>query len=141
MLDVVRLLLALQAIAVVGPLTENDTLQTKTPSIHPQGFQHLEPQEVPELLNNDAYELSFVEGAEGLRGTGAHPLYSLDRNDWVRIRDLQVSERLQTAEGAVTVEAVEKVRGTHRVYSFACTGTKGGVGYVSAPSAGGWGGC
>ena len=73
-------------------------------------------------VNNDVYELSFVEGGEALRGTGAHPLYSLDRDDWVRIRDLQVGERLQTANGAVTVEALEKVRGLHRVYNLEVEG-------------------
>ncbi|MGF1507935.1 MAG: RHS repeat-associated core domain-containing protein [Myxococcota bacterium] len=72
--------------------------------------------------NNDVYEVSFVEGGEALRGTGAHPLYSLDRDDWVRVRDLQVGERLQTAEGAVTVEALEKVRGVHRVYNLEVEG-------------------
>ena len=73
-------------------------------------------------LSNDVYEVSFVEGGETLRGTGAHPLYSLDRDDWVRIRDLQVGERLQTAEGAVTVEALEKVRSEHRVYNLEVEG-------------------
>ena len=62
-------------------------------------------------LSNDVYEVSFVGGGESLRGTGGHPLYSLDRDDWVRVRDLQVGERLQTAEGAVTIAALEKVRG------------------------------
>ena len=71
-----------------------------------------------ETTSNDVYELSFIEDAEALRGTGSHPLYSLDRDDWVRVRDLQVGERLQTAEGAVTVEALEKVRGVHRVYNL-----------------------
>ncbi len=73
-------------------------------------------------LNNDVYEVSFAEGGQPLRGTGAHPLYSLDRDDWVRVRDLQVGERLQTAEGAVTVESLEKVRGVHRVYNLEVEG-------------------
>ena len=38
------------------------------------------------------------------------------------VRDLQVGERLQTAEGAVTVEALEKVRGEHRVYNLEVEG-------------------
>ena len=73
-------------------------------------------------LSNDVYELSFVEGGAALRGTSSHPLYSLDRDDWVRVRDLQVGERLQTAEGAVTIEALEKVRGVHRVYNLEVEG-------------------
>ena len=122
MLGVVHRLLALQAATLVGPLSENGDHRTKTPSVQPQGFQRLAVHETPELSNNDVYELSFVEGAESLRGTRGHPLYSLDRDDWVRMRDLQLGERLQTAEGAVTVEALEKVRGIHRVYNLEVEG-------------------
>ena len=42
--------------------------------------------------------------------------------DWVRVRDLQIGERLQTAEGAVSVEALEKVRGLYRVYNLEVEG-------------------
>ena len=73
-------------------------------------------------LSNDVYEVSFGDGVAPLRGTGSHPLYSLDRDDWVRVRDLQLGERLQTAEGAVSVEALEKVRGLHRVYNLEVEG-------------------
>ena len=73
-------------------------------------------------LNDDVYEVRFVEDGSPLRGTGAHPLYSLDRDDWVQVRDLRVGERLQTAEGAVSVEALEKVRGVHRVYNLEVEG-------------------
>ena len=72
-------------------------------------------------LNDDVYEVSLA-GAAPLRGTGAHRLYSVDRQDWVRVRDLQVGERLQTASGAVTIESLEKVRGTHRVYNLEVEG-------------------
>lgn len=116
------LLFAVQAILLVGASTENDAPQSKTPGIHPQGFQPLAAEEDPELSNNDLYEVSFVEGGTPLRGTGGHPLYSLDRDSWVSVRDLQVGERLQTAEGAVTIEALEKVRGLHRVYNLEVEG-------------------
>ena len=75
-----------------------------------------------ERWNNDLYELSFLEHGRPLRGTGAHPLYSLDRGDWVRVRDLQVGERLQTAENALTIASLEKVRGVHRVYNLEVKG-------------------
>lgn len=73
-------------------------------------------------LSNDVFELRFVEGGDGLRGTGSHPLYSVDRDTWVLVRDLQVGERLQTAEGAVTVAALERVRGVDRVYNLEVEG-------------------
>ena len=93
-------------------------------------YRPIETSETPHRLvimklshsSNDVYEVSFVEGGAPLRGTGGHPLYSLDRHDWVRVRDLQVGERLQTAEGAVSVEALEKVRGLHRVYNLEVEG-------------------
>ena len=66
--------------------------------------------------------MGFGDGVAPLRGTGLHPLYSLDRDDWVRVRDLQIGERLQTAEGAVSVEALEKVRGLHRVFNLEVEG-------------------
>ncbi len=55
---------------------------------------------------------------EKLRPTGAHPLYSLDRDAWVPVRDLLVSERLQTADGAVRIAALERIGGEHRVYNI-----------------------
>ena len=73
-------------------------------------------------LSNDVYEVGFGDGMAPLRGTGSHPLYSLDRDDWVQVRDLQIGERLQTAEGAVSVEALEKVRGLHRVFNLEVEG-------------------
>ena len=73
-------------------------------------------------LNNDVYEVGFGDGVGPLQGTGGHPLWSLDRDDWARVRDLQIGERLQTAEGAVSVEALEKVRGLHRVYNLEVEG-------------------
>ena len=73
-------------------------------------------------LNDDLFEVRFAQGGAALRGTGAHPLYSLERENWVRVRDLRIGERLQTAEGAVTVEALEKVGGEHRVYNLEVEG-------------------
>ncbi len=69
-------------------------------------------------VNSDVYELSFEGVVEQLRATGAHPLYSLERGAWVPVRDLVVGERLQTAEGAVSVAALERVRGEHRVFNI-----------------------
>ena len=70
-------------------------------------------------LSNDVYEVGFGDGVAPLRGTGAH---SLDRDDWVRVRDLQIGERLQTAEGAISIVSLEKVRGLHRVYNLEVEG-------------------
>ena len=89
-------------------------------------YRPIETSETPHQLvmmklshsSNDVYEVAFGDEVAPLRGTGSHPLYSLDRDDWVRVRDLRIGERLQTANGAVSVEALEKVRGTFRVYNL-----------------------
>ena len=61
----------------------------------------------------------WLEGAtEALGITASHPLYSLDRDDWVRVRDLQMGERLQTADGAVAVQALERLRGAREVFNI-----------------------
>ena len=73
-------------------------------------------------LSDDVYALTFAGVDAPLRGTSEHPLYSLDRDAWVRVRDLRVGERLQTAQGAVTIAALEKVRGVHRVYNLEVEG-------------------
>ena len=73
-------------------------------------------------LSNDVYEVGFGEGVAPLRGTGLHPLYSLDRDDWVQVRDLRIGERLQTAEGGISIVALEKVRGLHRVFNLEVEG-------------------
>ena len=98
-------------------LAENSLARAKTPDAQVQYNQYVTSRIGLDSLNNDVYEVGFVGGAV-LRGTGGHPLWSLDRDDWVSVRDLQVGERLQTAEGAVSVEALEKVRGLHRVYNL-----------------------
>ena len=73
-------------------------------------------------LSNDVYEVGFGEGVAPLRGTGLHPLYSLDRDDWVQVRDLRIGERLQTAEGGISIVSLEKVRGLHRVFNLEVEG-------------------
>ena len=103
-------------------LAENSLAKAKTPDAQAQYNQHVASEIGLDLLNNDVYEVGFGDGVAPLRGTGSHPLYSLDRDDWVRVRDLQIGERLQTAEGAVSVEALEKVRGLHRVYNLEVEG-------------------
>ena len=66
----------------------------------------------------EIFELKLEDEPTPLGVTGGHPLYSLDRDDWVRVRDLQVGERLQTAEGAVAVEALDRTREVLRVYNL-----------------------
>jgi hypothetical protein len=51
-----------------------------------------------------------VAGPDGtvevLEGTTVHPTWSVDRNDWIQLSELQEGERLQAADGIVTVVSV-----------------------------------
>ncbi|MEM7676451.1 MAG: polymorphic toxin-type HINT domain-containing protein, partial [Myxococcota bacterium] len=71
-----------------------------------------------ETKSGPSYRLDFDGVKAPLFATDAHPLYSLDRDDWVQVRYLQVGERLQTAEGAVAIAALERVRHPDRVYNL-----------------------
>ena len=73
-------------------------------------------------LNSDVYELRFDGVPQPLRGTGAHRVFSLDRDAWVRIQDLAVGERLQTATGAATLRKLTALMGVFDVYNFEVEG-------------------
>ena len=49
-----------------------------------------------EHLNRDIVELTFVGSDLRLQPTALHPLWSLDRDGWVRAGELSPGERLKT---------------------------------------------
>ena len=55
---------------------------------------------------------------EFVEGTLIHPIWSVDRNDWVSISDLERGERLQGAEGILYVESIDLVRRHVSVYNI-----------------------
>ena len=55
---------------------------------------------------------------EFVEGTLIHPIWSVDRNDWVSISDLERGERLQGAEGILYVESIDLVRRNVSVYNI-----------------------
>ncbi len=69
-------------------------------------------------VNNDVYELGFEGSNVALRPTGVHPFYSLDRNDWVAVRNVVVGETLQTRDGNVRVRTIRRISGAHRVFNL-----------------------
>jgi len=66
--------------------------------------------------------LHFAESAETLEPTATHPLWSIDRGDWVRAGELDVGERLRTETGWVTVSAIEHVEGAPQVFNLEVAG-------------------
>jgi hypothetical protein len=63
-----------------------------------------------------------VAGPDGtvevLEGTTVHPIWSVDRNDWIQLSDLQEGERLQAANGIATVLSIAIVSTNVPVYNI-----------------------
>jgi hypothetical protein len=63
-----------------------------------------------------------VAGPDGstevLEGTTVHPIWSLDRNDWIQLSELQEGERLQAANGIATVVSIAIVSTNVPVYNI-----------------------
>lgn len=63
-------------------------------------------------------EVRLEGGAEPLRPTAGHRLFSLTRGAWVPTSDLRPGELLRTAGGSARVEAVAPLPGAHRVHNL-----------------------
>jgi len=64
---------------------------------------------------------SLRRGTE-LSGTPVHPVWSLDRNDWVPLGELVEEENLATDFGSISVSSLELYRTTEPVYNFETLG-------------------
>jgi RHS repeat-associated protein len=73
-------------------------------------------------LNRSVLRLHFRGSEETLEPTALHPLWSIDREGWVRAGELEVGERLLTETGAVTIASIESRQGTHQVFNFEVAG-------------------
>ena len=68
--------------------------------------------------SNDVYNLYFGDNEKPLGVTGSHPIWSVDRNDWVGATDLKIGEKVKTQDKEVTLVSKEKVEGRHTVYNL-----------------------
>jgi len=63
-----------------------------------------------------------VAGPDGttevLEGTTVHPIWSVDRNDWIQLSELQEGERLQATDGIATVVSIAIVSTNVPVYNI-----------------------
>ena len=69
-------------------------------------------------LNSFVYELRFEGESLPLRGTRQHPVYSVDREAFVRIDELRVGEVLRTSSGTARISNLSRVPGDHQVYNI-----------------------
>jgi hypothetical protein len=64
-------------------------------------------------------EIAGVDGTiEIVEGTPTHPFWSVDRNDWIQLSELQEGERLQATDGIATVVSIAIVSTNVPVYNI-----------------------
>lgn len=68
-------------------------------------------------VSNEIIELHLNNG-DSLRATEGHPMWSLDRGDWVSVGELEPGETVATEAGVATISSVTPVLGEHRVYNI-----------------------
>jgi hypothetical protein len=68
--------------------------------------------------NTFVMEVRLKGGAEPLRPTDRHHLFSVTRNDWVPTVSLQAGEILRTADGTARITSVQPWPGVHRVFNL-----------------------
>ena len=59
-----------------------------------------------------------LEAGTSLTGTPVHPVWSLDRNDWVALGELQQGESLSAESGPIAIASIELLRSAVPVYNF-----------------------
>ena len=59
-----------------------------------------------------------LEDGTSLTGTPVHPVWSLDRSDWVALGDLQEGESLSAESGPIVIASVELLSSAVPVYNF-----------------------
>jgi hypothetical protein len=69
-------------------------------------------------IRSGVIELHVAGLDEPIGVTENHPIYSLDRQEFVHAAELNVGERLQLVDGITHVVAINPIVGKHRVYNF-----------------------
>ncbi|MDF1666971.1 MAG: polymorphic toxin-type HINT domain-containing protein, partial [Planctomycetota bacterium] len=72
--------------------------------------------------SRNVFQLKCIESSQLIKGTGNHPIWSVDRNKWVELSDLKVGEKLEASTGYTTVEYVECLPGSFRVFNLEVRG-------------------
>lgn len=63
-------------------------------------------------------KLKLVGSSEAIQGTAGHPIFSLDRGDYVPLGDLQPDEHVRTADGWAIVESLARWWGCETVHNL-----------------------
>lgn len=66
-------------------------------------------------------QLTMQDGTQ-LAGTPVHPIWSVDRSDWVRMDELRAGERLQTDFGPIPIASTRQIVAPQSVYNLEVNG-------------------
>ena len=72
------------------------------------------------IVTRQVSELIEIEvaGGETLTGTPMHPIWSVERQDWVELGDLEIGEHLSTDDGPVEIVATRLLATGESVYNL-----------------------
>ena len=68
--------------------------------------------------SNDVYYLHFGDNPYPLGVTGSHPIWSIDRNDWVEASELRIGEKVKTHDGLTVLHSRIKSAERQKVYNL-----------------------
>lgn len=68
--------------------------------------------------SDNVYRLYFEGNLQPLSVTGNHPLWSIDRSDWVAAEELVPGDRIKSLLGSTKLVCKERVPGIHAVYNL-----------------------
>ncbi len=69
-----------------------------------------------------ASTITLAGCCDAITGTAGHPIFSIDRAAYIDLGDLTPGERVRTADGWATVEAMSRWRGQQEVYNLEIDG-------------------
>ncbi len=69
-----------------------------------------------------ASTITLAGCCDAITGTAGHPIFSIDRAAYVDLGDLMPGERVRTADGWASVEAMSRWRGQQEVYNLEVDG-------------------
>lgn len=68
--------------------------------------------------SNDVYYLHFGDNPNPLGVTGSHPIWSIDRNDWLGASELRIGEKVKTQDGLTILKSRTKSTEKQKVYNL-----------------------
>lgn len=68
--------------------------------------------------SDNVYNLTFESNSKPLGVTGSHPIWSIDRNDWVAAGNLRIGESIKTQDGITRLASKQKILGKYKVYNL-----------------------